>query len=195
MTSKYDSIKKQLQNTLNEHRFTHTLGVAYTASALAMRYQANVEKAFLAGLLHDCAKNIPSDKMLQICKENEIRISSAEQSNPQLLHAKLGAYIAKEEYAVHDEEVLNSIRLHTTGAPKMTVLDKIIYIADYIEPNRKELPHMAEIRHHAFEDLDMAMEEITTDVLNYLISNGNVIDEMTLNTQRYYQQLNKEKRN
>ncbi len=191
----FEEIEHNLKSKLKESRYTHTMGVAYTAAAMAMKYGISVERAYLTGLLHDCAKNIPEEEMFMLCQQHKISLSEAEQQNPQLIHAKLGAWIAKEEYRIEDEEILNAIRLHTTGAPNMTVLEQIIYIADYIEPNRKPLPHMDKIRQLAFTDLNQTMEVITTDILKYLESIGSPIDSMTMQTNQYYIQYNREKRN
>ena len=132
MKMKYNfaEYEKKLKKYLDKDRYRHTLGVMYTAAALAMAHDHDMEQAQMAGLLHDCAKCIPNKKKLKICKKQNIRISSAEKSSPFLLHAKLGAYIAKEKYQIEDEEILSAIRWHTTGKEAMSELEKIVYIAD-----------------------------------------------------------------
>ena len=107
-------------------------------------------------------------KKLKICAEHHIPVSDFEKEHPFLLHAKLGAYIAKTKYNVADPEILSAITYHTTGKPEMTMLEKIVYIADYIEPARNKAPRLAEIRKLAFEDLDECMYEILKDTLEYL---------------------------
>lgn len=111
MDRKYDfqKIAKKLNKYLDSDRMWHTLGVMHTAASMAMHYGYPVEKAQLAGLLHDCAKCIPTGKKLKLCKKNEIPVTSFELEHPFLLHAKLGAWIAKEKYEVTDDEVLQAI--------------------------------------------------------------------------------------
>ncbi|MBO4679208.1 MAG: bis(5'-nucleosyl)-tetraphosphatase (symmetrical) YqeK, partial [Lachnospiraceae bacterium] len=129
-------IKSILSKGLKEERFYHSLAVSAVAASLAMRYDADIKKAELAGLIHDCAKAYPVDQYIRMADEYGIAIEPVERDNPQLIHAKLGAYYAKKNFSVDDTEILNSIKYHTTGRPNMTLMEKIIYIADYIEPGR-----------------------------------------------------------
>lgn len=186
MDQKIHRIEKKLKKELDRERFEHTLGVMYTAASMAMRYGVDVKKALLAGLLHDCAKSIPGKKRLKLCQSNHLPISDTEQKNPSLLHAKLGAFLAEKKYGVHDPDILNAIRSHTTGRPGMSELEKIIFIADYIEPGRQELPNMKEVRRLAFLDLDRCLYRILEDTLVYLKEKKAVIDTMTEETFRYY---------
>ena len=147
-----------------------------------------MEKAQLAGLLHDCAKCIPNEKKLKICVKNNIPVTQVEKDNPFLLHAKVGAFLARVLYEVEDEEILHAISVHTTGAPAMNTLDKIVFIADYIEPKRDKAANLKEIRKTAFEDLDEALKMILCDTIHYLngSKNDKNIDPMTLETYHYY---------
>lgn len=181
-------MKKTLKKYLDEGRFEHTEGVMYTAAALAMRYGEDVEKALVAGLLHDCAKCIPDAKKLKICLKNHITMSEMEQKNPFLLHAKVGAYIAREKYGIEDEEILSAITWHTTGKPGMSLLDKIIYIADYIEPMRSKAPNLPDVRRLAFEDIDITLLKILSDTLAYLRGSAKSMDSMTVKTYSYYKE-------
>lgn len=185
---KRKKIEKKLRKKLDRERYTHTLGVMYTAAALAMVYGADINQAMYAGLLHDCAKCIPNEGKLQLCEEYGIPIRESERQCPFLLHAKLGSYFARHYYKVDDPEILHAIETHTTGEPGMNLLDKIIYISDYIEPNRKMAPNLSEIRKLAFEDLDMAMLKILGDTLDYLKEKGGEIDPLTVQTYQYYKQ-------
>lgn len=180
-------IEKKLKKELDKERYTHTLGVMYTAASLAMAHNANMEQAIYAGLLHDCAKCISNKEKLKLCKRHKIAITPSEERSPFLLHAKLGAYLAKKIYEVKDQEILHAIQVHTTGEPEMNKLDKIIYIADYIEPNRDKAPNLEEIRKLAFEDLDKAMLKILSDTLKYLEEKGGELDPLTLETYEYFQ--------
>ncbi|MEG0721710.1 MAG: bis(5'-nucleosyl)-tetraphosphatase (symmetrical) YqeK, partial [Lachnospiraceae bacterium] len=147
-------IRRKVKNHLDRERYEHTLGVMYTAGAMAMCYNVELEQAMLAGLLHDCAKCIPDTKKIVLCDKYHLNVSEAESDNPSLLHAKLGAFLTAKKYHIYDKEIINAIASHTTGRPEMTMLDKVIYIADYIEPGRSEIPELSEIRKLAFEDIN-----------------------------------------
>lgn len=181
-------IEKKLQDVLKKKRYAHTLGVRYMAAALAMRHGCSIEKAQLAGLLHDCAKGYSGEELLTLASQYKLEISIAEMKAPHLLHAKVGAYLAEHEYGVREEEILNAIRFHTTGKPNMTMLEKIIFIADYIEPNRRMLEGLPQCRTLAFENLDMAMYQILENTLAYLRGQDGMesIDETTQSAYEYY---------
>lgn len=180
-------MREQLKGKLTKKRYEHSIGVSYTASAMAMVHGADVEQAAVAGLLHDCAKCYPTEEKLKRCKKHKLPINSYERKNPELLHAKLSAYYAREKYGVTDEEILSAITWHTTGKADMSVLDKIIYIADYIEPNRRALPEMDTIRREAFCDLDACLVHILKNTIAYLMDREpESIDSITMETYQYY---------
>ena len=188
MSEAYDlkKIKKKLKNELDESRYEHTIGVMDTAACLAMRYGADLTQALVAGLLHDCAKCIPNDKKLKLCRKNGIEVTPFEEKAPFLLHAKLGAWMAEYEYHVSDPAILSAIACHTTGKPDMSLLDKIVFIADYIEPGRNKAPGLPEIRRLSFTDIDQALIRILSDTLDYLASSNDPIDPATQNVLDYY---------
>ena len=193
MEQKITKIRRKLMTELDTERYEHTLGVMYTAASMAMRYDEDVEKALLAGLLHDCAKCISGENKIKLCNKYHLSVSEVEKKNPSLLHAKLGAFLAAKKYHIKDKDVINAIASHTTGCPNMTLLDKTIYIADYIEPGRKELPNMAEVRKLAFTDINECLYRILEDSLVYLNSKNISVDPMTEKTYLYYKnKLNKE---
>ena len=199
-TYDFQKIQKKLAKKLDENRYQHTLGVMYTSTALAMAYGHNLEEAQAAGLLHDCAKCIPNDKKLKICAKKQIPVTDLETRRPYLLHTKLGAYYARKKYGVENEDVLSAILYHTTGRPEMTALEKIVYIADYIEPMRDKAPHLERVRRLAFQNLDDCMYEILKDTLDYLEIDPGDIDQMTVEAYKYYEgihleRLRKEKMN
>lgn len=180
-------IMKKMEKTLDPKRYEHTLGVAYTASSLAMCHGVDFEKAIIAGLLHDCAKCMSNEKKLEICNRHHIEISEIERKNLSLLHTKVGSYIARKQFRIVDRDILNAILYHTTGRPGMSQLEKIIYIADYIEPGRKHAPNLHQVRKLAFQDLDEALLKILEDTLEYLDGIGGTIDPMTKKTYDYYE--------
>lgn len=179
---------------MDTDRYEHTLGVSYTAAALAMCHGGDVRKAQLAGMLHDCAKGLTDEKRLSICDKHNISVTEIERRNPYLLHAKVGSFLAMEEYKVTDSDIIHAILNHTTGRPGMSLLEKIIFVADYIEPERKHAPNLREIRGQAFKDLDGALIRILEDTLEYLKSTGGEIDPMTERTWAYYSQRPMEER-
>ena len=181
-----EKYQKKLQKHLDKGRYEHTLGVMYTCAALAMAYHYDMEKAMLAGLLHDCAKNIPNDKKLEMCKKHHIEITEVERENPFLLHAKVGAWVAKKKYDIRDEEILHAIKVHTTGEPAMQTLDMILFIADYIEPGRDKAANLDQIREMAFRSLEQTVEQILFDTLHYLNQKSGRIDPTTEVTYEYY---------
>ena len=180
-------IRKKMEKPLDPKRFEHTLGVAYTAAALAMCYEVDINKAQTAGLLHDCAKCMSNEKKLLICEKHHIPVNDVEKKNPFLLHAKVGSYLAMKQFCIHDQDIINAILNHTTGRPGMSQLEKIIYIADYIEPGRKQAPNLTQVRRMAFQDLDKALLQILGDTLKYLNSIDSPIDPMTQKTYEFYQ--------
>lgn len=179
-------IRKAMEKAQDAKRYEHTLGVAYTATALAMRYGASLKDAEMAGLLHDCAKCLTDEKRLAICEKHNISMNEIERRNPFLLHAKVGSYLAMDEFHVTNSDVINAILNHTTGRPGMSLLEKIIFVADYIEPNRKQAPNLSEVRKMAFIDLDKTLVLILKDILEYLESTEGEIDPMTRKTYDYY---------
>ena len=191
--AKYDLVKmqKKLVKYLDEDRFQHTMGVMYSAACLAMAHGYDIQDAQAAGLLHDCAKCIPNKKKIRLCEQHNIAITEFEKTHPFLIHAKLGAYIAEKKYNITDREILNAITWHTTGRPGMSMLEKIIYIADYIEPMRDKAPNLSRIRPLAFVDLDECMYEILRDTLDYLEKNPKEIDETTREAFEYFDELHR----
>lgn len=179
-------IKKELLKELDSKRFEHTIGVADTAACLAMRYDCDMQRAYLAGLLHDCAKCMTHDERLHYCQKHNIEVTDVEKQNPSLLHAKVGAEMCRRKYEIEDDEICSAVRYHTTGRPAMTMLEKIIFIADYLEPNRNEAEDLPIVRKQVFCDLDEALCTILKDTLIYLDGSNKVIDPMTLKTYEYY---------
>ena len=190
-------LRKKMEKTLESKRYEHTLSVAYTAANLAMVHGVDIEKALVAGMLHDCAKCLSYRKQLSICEKNHITLSEMEKEDGSpLIHAKAGSILARKEYGIKDEDILNAICYHTTGRPQMSPLEKIIYIADYIEPGRKHakrgdadilyLQNLTAARKLAYINLDEALCRILGDTLSHLKEKGGRVDSMTQKTYEYY---------
>ncbi len=187
-SSDISKFRKAMEKTLEPKRYEHTLGVAYTAANLAMVHGEDVEKALIAGMLHDCAKCMRYEKQLAVCEKNHVCLSGVESAKGSpLIHAKAGSVLAKTKYGVTDENILNAICYHTTGRPDMSLLEKIIYIADYIEPGRRHAQNLPQIRRLAYQDLDACMCKILSDTLTYLTQKGGQVDPMTQKAYEFYQ--------
>ena len=177
MDNKYiEQLRTQVKDALrtDNMRYQHTLGVANTSACLAMCHGADMNKAYIAGLLHDCAKCVPDDVKIAECEQFGLPISDIEFESPYLLHSKLGAYYAAHKYNVEDDEICSAIQWHTTGKPAMTLLEKIVFIAD---------------------DIDMAAYVILDDTLSYIRKTGRNIDTQTVDTYEYYKGIIKEREN
>lgn len=148
--------EEKLKTMLEPKRFLHSLGVRDTAVHLAKLYGADGKKAEIAGLLHDNAKNM--DNIYERCRDLEVELDEFELKNPALVHAKLGAETAKCEFGISDSEIISAIRWHTVGRPDMSLLEKIVFVADLIEPQRN-FPDVKKIRKIAENDIDKAFFE------------------------------------
>ena len=151
-----DKIKEKLKGKLKKNRYIHTLGVAKEARRLALIYGEDADKAYLAGLLHDCAKGYSIDEQIKLSKEYGVELDDNLLNSPPVIHGFLGVEIAKREYGVSDIEILNAIRYHTVGRAGMTVLEKIVYIADLTEENR-DFDGVEELRENVDKDLDRTL--------------------------------------
>ena len=187
----FEQVISEIKEREDPERYLHTIGVAYTAAALAMNYHYdNVDRAMIAGLLHDIAKCIPNDEKIRMCLDNDIILSDVEMENPSLIHAKLGALVAQQDFWIHDVEILDAIRSHTTGEPNMKMLQKIIFVADYIEPNRTDIiPNIDRIQEMAFNDLDKCVLVILGNNLEYLETKNKPIDPRTKISYDFYKEL------
>ena len=181
-----DQIREDLKTKLSAERFEHTVSVMYTAAALAMCYHGDVQKALLAGLLHDCTKYMSREEHIAFCEKAGVPLTGIERENKHLLHSKTGAIAAEKTYGVTDSDILNAIRHHTTGRGDMSLLEKIIFTADYIEPTRRGLKGMDEVRSLAFTDLDQCISRISRNTLDYLHTIKAPVDQRTQDTYDYY---------
>lgn len=142
---------KWLELNLSEKRYIHSIGTAECARDLARKFNLDEEKAYIAGLLHDCAKCMPDETLLDIIEQN-LNVDKIEMMNSKTLHAPVSAFIAKRDFGVEDEEILSSIRWHTLGKLNMTDFEKIIFLADKIEPKTRLKDYLQEVRELLHED-------------------------------------------
>lgn len=180
-----DEMKLYLKANLMEKRYIHTLGVADTAKKLAKINGISEEKAEIAGLAHDVAKNLHEDKIKDIIKKNNIILSEVEENNPNLWHSIIAPIEARNKLKIDDEEIFDAIRWHTTGKENMSVLTKIIYIADMIEQSRN-FEGVEDIRKVTFEDLDAGVYYGLTRSIDILLIRNLLIDENTIRARNYF---------
>ena len=170
---------KRLSGRLSEARVAHSLGVEACAVEMAGRFGTDRGKASVAGLVHDCAKELTSRQAEELGVRTGVFDDVWMRAEPKLWHAPLGAVVAQSEYGVTDPEVLGAIACHTTGKPGMTILDKIIYLADFIEPGR-DYYGVEELRACALCDLDGALIMAFDSTIRYLLHNGRTIHPQTI---------------
>ena len=180
-----EEIKSYLKENLVDKRYTHTLGVADTAKKLAKLNGISEEVAEIAGLAHDVAKNLSKVRMKELMEENNIVLSEVEEKNANLWHSIIAHIEAKDKLKIEDEEILDAIRWHTTGKEGMSVLAKIIYIADMIEPGRN-FEGVEDIRKITFENLDRGVYYGLTRSIEFLLTKNLLIDENTIKARNHF---------
>jgi predicted HD superfamily hydrolase involved in NAD metabolism len=179
-----DEIKEKLEKDLSKKRFKHSLGVMETAMELAKVYSVDVDKAAVSGLLHDCAREIKGAEVFKACEKYAIEVDGITRIQPSLLHGSIGAQIAREEYGIEDQSVLLAIKYHTTGRADMDMLEKIIYIADYIEPGRS-FEGVEEARIEAFKDIDRTMLMALDRTVAHIIEKKSYIHVDAIHARNY----------
>ncbi len=179
-----NKIKEELKNSLSHKRYIHSLGVEETAIKLARIYNESIEKASIAGLIHDLAKDFSNVELLHYAKDFDILHNDIFSFHPSLLHGMVGAELAKRKFHIKDEEILDAIRFHTTGKRDMSILEKIIYLADYIEPNRS-FPKVEELRKVAFLNLDEGVLKALDHTIHYIVQKGELLHPDTIHARNF----------
>ena len=170
--------RRLAKKRLSAKRYQHTLNVRRMAVKLAKRWGADPEKAALAALLHDTAKELPREEMLQILNDNAIMAENAQNRPSPVWHGICAAILAQTQWGVEDEEVLSAIRCHTTGKPGMSLLDEIVFLADMTSAER-DYPEVDYLRKLEKEDIHRAMREALEMNLHWLEKSGKPVDEET----------------
>ncbi|MBJ1515342.1 bis(5'-nucleosyl)-tetraphosphatase (symmetrical) YqeK [Enterococcus faecium] len=179
-----ENLMQKIQMRMSEQRFKHVLGVEETAVALAKKYGASPEKASIAALTHDYAKERPDEEFKMVIVRDVFDPELLNYNNA-IWHGLVGASFVERELGITDAEILHAIRVHTTGAAKMSLLDKIIYVADYIEPGR-DFPGVQDARAIAWADLDEAVAFETKHTLAHLLAQEQQIYPKTIETYNYW---------
>lgn len=189
MTYNLKKYEAEIEERIGEKRFLHTLRVRDIAIELAKIHDVDLEKAEVAGFLHDCAKIRDEKKLIKEAKKRELLLTDEMKKAPQIIHSHLGALLAKELYKIEDQDILNAISYHTTGRPNMSDLEKIIFLADYIEPMRN-FDGVEKARQLAKKDLDAAMYFALNNTLKFLVEHDNYIVVETVLARNYYKEMN-----
>ncbi|HEY0613910.1 MAG TPA: bis(5'-nucleosyl)-tetraphosphatase (symmetrical) YqeK [Candidatus Elarobacter sp.] len=161
------------------HRYAHVLRVARMAERLALTHRVEPERARIAAMLHDLARLWSAERLLRECAERGMAIDPFERAHPIVLHARLGAELARERFGIDDEGVLSAIRKHTLADAVMTPLDAVVFLADGLEPGR-DFAGRSELAELAFRNLDAAMRAVLGSSIAYLLGNGLAISPHTL---------------
>ena len=175
----YDQIEGKLRGILSQHRFLHSLGVVKCASDLAKRYNYDIEKTKLAAISHDCAKEMKMKELIAIAKEENLELDEVILAEPQLLHGPVGKFVAKRDFGIQDEEVLNAIHYHTTGRANMSTLEKIIYLADIIEESRS-YDGIEEVRKRSKIDLNQGILLAIDNTVRFVLSMNALLHPQTI---------------
>lgn len=178
-------IQEKIRKILDRQRYLHCLRVGKTAESLAQRYKVSASKARLAGLLHDIAKPLNNQQLIRAARKKKLTIDAIEYCQPKILHGPVSAIIANEKFHIKDRDILNAIAHHTTGSENMSRLEKIIYLADHIEPSRR-FKGAENIRREAFRDLNKAITLCAFYMLEYLLKNRKTVCPKTIATLNYY---------
>ncbi|NLK91010.1 MAG: HD domain-containing protein [Clostridiales bacterium] len=174
-----EKIHYRLKQDMSPQRYKHTQGVVDTAVYLANKYGADKDAAYMAALLHDYAKDFSKEQVKEYISRNGLTVDDIMLNVHQLLHGKIAAHIAREQFNIHDEDVLNAIEYHTTGRKKMSKLEKIIYLADFIEPGRN-YAGVEELREVAEQDLNKAVLLALNNTIKYVISMEKLLHTNTI---------------
>lgn len=190
----YNEILVILAAELKPARFRHSRDVSRTAVRLAECWGADIEQARLAGILHDCARGLRGEALFEAAKAAGLEPSEIENKQPALLHAPLGEIWARTRFGVEDPTVLQAIRRHTTGAAQMTLLDKVIYIADFIEPGRK-FPGVEKIRELVVKGPDETLLAAYNHTIAYILTGDGLLHPDTVAGRNFLLMEKKAKRN
>ncbi|MDR0880682.1 MAG: bis(5'-nucleosyl)-tetraphosphatase (symmetrical) YqeK [Clostridioides sp.] len=178
-------VKQRLSELLTQKRVEHSKRVAECAVKLAKIYNCDEKKAYIAGMVHDAAKCLNLEQVYEYVDKYEIYLDPIEDGNRALSHSVVGASIVRYEFGIEDEDIINSVKYHTTGRAEMSLLEKIIYLADLLEDGRV-IPHIEELRELAYSgQLDKAMIESFNQTLTFVIANDNLIHPRSVEARNY----------
>lgn len=191
MKYNFEEIEEKVRKNLNPKRFAHTMRVVETAMEISRNYVIDADNLKVAALLHDYAKNYKESEFFELCKKYDIHLSEFQKSNKELIHSILGATMAKVEFGISDETVINAIENHTVGRANMTDMEMIIYVSDFCEPGRR-LPEGNGVFEMAKVDLKKATYMALNSSLKYLINVNKQIDVKSIECRNWLLDSKKE---
>ena len=180
-----DRVISWLEKNVSPHRLQHILGVEQTSVDLARCHQVNEVKAAQAGLMHDLAKFFPPKKLLKIAEEAKIAVDEICLNSPHLIHADVGAVVARREFGIEDREILDAIANHTLGTPRMSKLSCVVFLADALEPNRGDNAELNTMRDLAKRNLYKCVQQTSDYSLKYLVSQQKIIHPRAILTRNW----------
>ncbi|MGL5050285.1 MAG: bis(5'-nucleosyl)-tetraphosphatase (symmetrical) YqeK [Fusobacteriaceae bacterium] len=179
-----EKIKLELKNMLSEKRYNHSILVMKTAVKIAEKYEVDEEKIKIAALLHDVLKECKLEMLKEICKDSNFKELSGTSEDDPIIHGFAGAVYVEKVFKIEDIEILNSIKYHTIGRRNMSLLEKIIYLADAVEPSR-DYPGVKKIREILEKDIDLAIIYEIDKKIEYLIEKRKIIHLNTIDTRNW----------
>lgn len=181
---RFEDIKAKLKTMISEKRYMHSLMVMEASAQLAEKYGADIEKAALAGLAHDCAKDMDAKRIFQMCNHYGIIADDIMKEKPDLMHGIIGSHVARDQLGIEDADVLKAIANHTMGRAGMDKLSCVIFVADYIEVTR-DFPGVEEIRKAAQESLEKAILVGLDNTISHILKKGELIHPQTILTRNW----------
>lgn len=179
-----ENMYTKLRGMISEDRYKHSTGVQKTAISLAEKYGGDVCKASIAGLIHDCAKGFSDSELLKLAEEFDIEIDEIFRIQPGLLHGPVGAFIVQKEFFINDCDIIHSVKYHTTGCENMSLLDKIIYVADYIEPGRN-FKGVDVLRNLTYNDINQGVLAALDSTIKHVMDKNELLDILTIKARNY----------
>lgn len=188
MNKKEKELRNFLEKRIDKKRLEHSINTANEAVSLAEKYGEDKEKAYIAGLLHDTAKGKCKYGLKKLSQEYDITMDEYEKRNPELTHGKLGAIMVSKHLGIQDKDILSAIRWHTTGRANMSLLEKVIYLADIIEPSRT-FDGVKKIKLLAYKDIDAAMVLALEYVMKFVHKKGFALHPKSIEAYKYFKEL------
>lgn len=188
MSWDFDEIREWLRANLSAKRYAHTIGVEETIIRLGQPFGEDINRLRVIALLHDCGKSIPKDEQVSFARHNGIQLSTDDLNCRGVIHARISEYLARVKWAIKDIEILKAIYYHPTGRERMSLVEKLLFSADYLEPNRK-IEHIPELTRLVLEDFERGILEISVAKIKYVIDQRKYLHPDSLRMYNYQVQL------
>ncbi len=172
----FEEMRHRIENRLDQERYLHVMGVVETASKLALHLNLDEEKLTTAALLHDCAKNLDLQALKKMAAENNIPLSQEDIRVDAVIHARVGAWLARHEFGIKDQDILEAIRVHPTGLPGMNIYARALFVCDFIEPGRK-MKKTEKYTKLAWEDFEAAVLSIAAEKNRWVLKKRRMLHQ------------------